>query len=74
MTDYTAPYPTKKAFIEDVKAGRNVTLVADVTGRTHLLKLRDIELNVGKSYTVTNKRRSWFASVTIGENRKVIVK
>ena len=74
MTDYTAYYTTKKEFVANVRAGRNVRMFADVHGMRHIVTLADLQHNVGKFYTVTNHHRTWFAEITIKPNKRITVK
>lgn len=74
MTDYTAQHATKKEFVSDVRAGRNVRMFTDVHGMRHIVTLADLQHNVGKLYTVTNVRRQWFAEITIKPNKRITVK
>ncbi len=73
MTDYTAHHATKKEFVADVKAGHNVRMVTDGIPR-HIVTLADLQHNVGKFYTVTNRRRSWFAEITIKPDKRITVR
>jgi hypothetical protein len=74
MTDYTTQHATKKEFVADVGAGRNVRMYADIHGMRHIVTLADLQHNVGKLYTVTNLRRTWYAEITIKPNKRITVK
>lgn len=71
MTTYIAAnMPTKKLFRECVKLGRNASMYEN--GNTYVT-LRDLHDRIGYSFTVTNARRTWFASVTVLPERKLRV-
>jgi hypothetical protein len=71
VTTLISMMPTKKEFAGRVRDGVNVTLFDPYSG--HRTSLRDIHDNVGHTITVTNKRRSWFASVTVLADRRLRV-
>lgn len=71
MTTLITTIPTKKEFTARVRDGVNVTMFDPYSG--HMISLRDVHDNVGHSLTVTNKRRSWFASVTVLADRRLRV-
>lgn len=71
MTTLTCTIATKREFQARVRDGVNVTLFDPYSG--HMTSLRDMHDNVGHAVTVTNKRRSWFASVTVHADRKLKV-
>lgn len=71
MTTLISTCNTKKEFRDRVRAGTNVLMFDPYTNiRT---TLRDVQDNAGHSFTVTNKRRSWFAAVTVKVGRKLVV-
>lgn len=68
-------FPTKKSFVEAVKAGHNVKICEPQVNGTARWSMRDVQDRVGYSFTVTNEyKRSWFASVEIKAGRKVVVR
>lgn len=71
MTTLISTCNTKREFRDRVQSGINV-LMFDPYGN-HTVSLRDVQDNVGHSFTVTNRRRSWFASVTVRTERRIKV-
>lgn len=50
------------------------TLITTIpTKKEFTARVRDVHDKVGHSLTVTNKRRSWFASVTVLADRRLKV-
>lgn len=73
MTTLVSTCFTKKEFVTRVRDGVNVTMFDPTAERGRMVSLRDVQDNIGHSFTVTNSRRSWFASVTVKANRKLVV-
>lgn len=71
MTTLISSCNTKTEFRQRVRDGINVTLFDPAGGNR--TTLRDMHDNVGYAFTVTNRLRSWFASVTIKPDRKIKV-
>lgn len=71
MTTFISSCNTKTEFRQRVRDGINVTLFDPAGG--YRTTLRDMHDNVGHAFTVTNRLRSWFASVTIKADRKLKV-
>lgn len=75
MTDFIVPSRVfKKDFVSKVRNGLNVYLLTDDNVPVTLRNLTTQHPNGGKTFTVTNRRRSWFATLMIGPNNKVTVK
>lgn len=75
MTTYTVSGPlitTKKSFTATVKAGINVRMIDEsITRGSPVVTLRDFQDRApGFIFTVTNRRRSWFAQVEVLAGRK----
>jgi len=74
MTTLISTCNTKTEFRDRVRDGINVTMF-DPSGRgASMVSLRDVHDNAGYSFTVTNRKRSWHASVTVKPGRKLVVK
>lgn len=71
MTTLISSCNTKTEFRQRVRDGINVMMFDAAHG--FRITLRDVHDNVGHSFTVTNKSRSWFASVTVRADRKLKV-
>lgn len=74
MTTLISTCNTKTEFTKRVREGVNVHLFDPTATRGSMVSLRDMQDNAGHSVTVTNKRRSWFASLTVKADRKMVVK
>jgi hypothetical protein len=76
MTTLISTCNTKTEFRDRVRAGMNITMFDPSLDGRHgrMVDLRSMQDNVGHSVTVTNKRRSWFAEVTVKEGRRLTVK
>lgn len=73
MTTLVSTCSTKKEFTARVRDGVNVTLFDPTATRGRMVSLRDMHDNVGHVFTVTDKYRRWFASVTVQAGRKLKV-
>jgi hypothetical protein len=65
---------TKTEFTKRVRDGVNVHLFDPTATHGAMTSLRDMQDNAGYSFTVTDNRRRWFASVTVKAGRKMVVK
>lgn len=74
MTTLISTCNTKTEFKDRVTSGVNVHLFDPSGQHGQMVTLRDMHENVGHRVTVTNKRRSWFAELTVKANRKLVVK
>jgi len=74
MTTLISTCNTKTEFRDRVRAGVNVTMFNPTDRGSRTVSLRDVQDNAGYSFTVTNKRRSWFAVVDVKADRKLVVK
>lgn len=76
MTTLISTCATKTEFRNRVRDGVNVHLFDPSLDGRHgrMVDLRSMQDNVGHSVTITNKRRSWFAEMTVKPDRKLVVK
>jgi hypothetical protein len=72
MTTLISTCNTKREFRDRVQSGVNVTMFDPYTNAQ--VSLRDVQDNTGHSFTVTNRKRSWYASVAVRPERKLVVK
>jgi hypothetical protein len=70
MTTLISTCNTKSEFQRHVRDGVNVHMFDAASN--HMVSLRDVENNIGHSFTVTNRQRRWFASVTVKAGRRLV--